>query len=311
MALERTGYRVDFMGGYRPGHCSQRHMHSCGLAIDINQTSRDRVTRLFPHEATRLAARYGLLHGAVWNHADTGHFEVRGGPSWASHKNSQQVASLTPAPIPLPRPKPEPEPAPTPPEVAVAEVEPSVALDPIITMVIPPLGKVIRPYRMVGELEINGRKFEFVSGGRGASIPLGAHKITPGAVGPWGRRHGALGIAGGEIWDPQLKRYRDGIEFHKAYSRATGGCIGLKNWAEAKRAILAMVREFGNVFLNVGPRAVNISPEPQPIEALKVELVGRYEFKHSGRLVAWSHKRSKWHRFAHRKHHKKVRTQEV
>ena len=76
-ALEATGYRIDFMGGWRRhGSCHMCNMHPRGLAIDINQTGRNRVTRRFPSGVTALAAQYGLLHGAVWNNADAGHFEL-------------------------------------------------------------------------------------------------------------------------------------------------------------------------------------------------------------------------------------------
>jgi hypothetical protein len=76
-ALEATGYRIDFMGGWRAhGSCRRCDMHPRGLAIDINQTGRNRVTHRFPPGVTQLAAHYGLLHGAVWQSADTGHFEL-------------------------------------------------------------------------------------------------------------------------------------------------------------------------------------------------------------------------------------------
>ena len=76
-ALEATGYRIDFMGGWRAhGSCRQCDMHPRGLAIDINQTGRNRVTHRFPAGVTELAAHYGLLHGAIWDHPDTGHFEL-------------------------------------------------------------------------------------------------------------------------------------------------------------------------------------------------------------------------------------------
>jgi hypothetical protein len=76
-ALEATGYRIDFMGGWRAhGSCRQCNMHPRGLALDINQTGRNRVTRRLPSGVTALAAHYGLLHGAVWSNADAGHFEL-------------------------------------------------------------------------------------------------------------------------------------------------------------------------------------------------------------------------------------------
>jgi hypothetical protein len=75
--LESTGYRIDFMGGWRAhGSCRGCNMHPRGLAIDINQTGRNRVTRRFPAGVTAMAERHGLLHGAVWNNADAGHFEL-------------------------------------------------------------------------------------------------------------------------------------------------------------------------------------------------------------------------------------------
>jgi len=75
--LESTGYRIDFMGGWRAhGSCHGCNMHQRGLAIDINQTGRNRVTHRFPAGVTAMAERHGLLHGAVWNNADAGHFEL-------------------------------------------------------------------------------------------------------------------------------------------------------------------------------------------------------------------------------------------
>jgi hypothetical protein len=99
-ALEATGYRIDFMGGWRAhGSCGRCDMHPRGLAIDINQTGRNRVTRSFPPGVTALAARYGLLHGAVWKHADTGHFELlSASPTRYAHKDVfSAYASATPA----------------------------------------------------------------------------------------------------------------------------------------------------------------------------------------------------------------------
>jgi hypothetical protein len=75
--LESTGYRIDFMGGWRRhGSCRECNMHPRGLAIDINQTGRNRVTRRLPAGVTEMAERHGLLHGAVWSNADAGHFEL-------------------------------------------------------------------------------------------------------------------------------------------------------------------------------------------------------------------------------------------
>jgi hypothetical protein len=94
-ALEATGYRIDFMGGWRRhGSCHMCNMHPRGLAIDINQTGRNRVTRRFPSGVTALAAQHGLLHGAVWNNADAGHFELlSASPTRHAHRSLEAYAS--------------------------------------------------------------------------------------------------------------------------------------------------------------------------------------------------------------------------
>lgn len=75
--LERAGYRIDFIGGWRRhGSCRACDAHPAGRAIDVNQTGRNRVTRSLPPRVTDIAARHGLCHGAIWNSPDRGHFEV-------------------------------------------------------------------------------------------------------------------------------------------------------------------------------------------------------------------------------------------
>lgn len=77
--LAATGYRIQFVGGWRArGSCRGCNMHPRGLAIDINQTGRDRCAGGCPRGAhvNALARKHGLLHGAEWRNADAGHFEV-------------------------------------------------------------------------------------------------------------------------------------------------------------------------------------------------------------------------------------------
>ncbi len=83
-ALDRSGYKIDFMGGWRSHGSVARSKHPMGLALDINQTGRNRVTRRLPASTTAMASRCGLFHGALWRSADAGHFEVGGRPSWRS-----------------------------------------------------------------------------------------------------------------------------------------------------------------------------------------------------------------------------------
>lgn len=74
--LDSVGYRIQFMGGWRAHGSVSHSKHPFGLALDINQTGRNRVTHSLPYGTTAAASNCGLLHGSVWHHPDTGHFEV-------------------------------------------------------------------------------------------------------------------------------------------------------------------------------------------------------------------------------------------
>ena len=78
--IEAAGGAVYFMGGNRRGHCSERHMHSCGRALDVCQLSRDRVDHRchLPdrHVLAQIAERHGLFEGGQWCHGDYGHAQA-------------------------------------------------------------------------------------------------------------------------------------------------------------------------------------------------------------------------------------------
>jgi hypothetical protein len=78
--VEAAGGVIIFMGGYRKGRCSPRHMHSCNKALDLCQTRRDVVDPRchLPHRAelARIAARHGLFEGGQWCDGDYGHAQV-------------------------------------------------------------------------------------------------------------------------------------------------------------------------------------------------------------------------------------------
>lgn len=81
--LEASGAAVSFMGGYRRGVCSSRHLHSCngGEALDVCQLSRGRVDprcRLPGRaEIAKIAERHGLFEGGRWCSSDYGHAQAR------------------------------------------------------------------------------------------------------------------------------------------------------------------------------------------------------------------------------------------
>ena len=76
--LDARDYKIQFMGGYRAHGSVRQSKHPLALALDINQTGRNRVTRAFPAGVNQAAEGCGLLHGAVWAWKDQGHFEVPG-----------------------------------------------------------------------------------------------------------------------------------------------------------------------------------------------------------------------------------------
>ena len=82
--LEAHGATIKFMGGYRAGTCGQANKHSCGMALDLCQYSRDVVDRrcgLSRDVVAALAAKHGLFSGGLWCNPDFGHVEAGG--SWA------------------------------------------------------------------------------------------------------------------------------------------------------------------------------------------------------------------------------------
>ncbi len=78
--LEAAGAKILFMGGYRHGHCSSRHMHPCGRALDVCQYRRGVVDRRchLPGRAAiaEIAERHGLFEGGQWCNSDYGHAQA-------------------------------------------------------------------------------------------------------------------------------------------------------------------------------------------------------------------------------------------
>lgn len=79
--LEAAGYGIATLCGRSWRNIAGTHVlskHAVGDALDVNQLARNRVLLPLPANATTIAARWGLVHGAVWRHPDQGHFEIPG-----------------------------------------------------------------------------------------------------------------------------------------------------------------------------------------------------------------------------------------
>lgn len=124
----------------------------------------------------------------------------------------------------------------------------------------------VRPKQLTGTITVEGKEYAFGSGGHGQSIPYGDYLITPDAIGSWGSRHGAIGVANGSIPDPKLRRDRDGIELHAATNDKleTDGCVSIKKeqWPQFRKQVLGMVKDNKKVYLHVSDQGASVSTAP-------------------------------------------------
>ena len=99
-------YSFKWVNGFRAGKCWTGGKHSCGGAVDFDQSCRSRgpghcLPVSFPVAASeRLADKWGLWPGSRWGHRDVGHFEIRGGLASNGWKPKMEVAALPPEPAP-------------------------------------------------------------------------------------------------------------------------------------------------------------------------------------------------------------------
>lgn len=135
-----------------------------------------------------------------------------------------------------------------------------------VTPLIRDIMNKVRPKQISGTITVEGKEYAFGSGGHGQSIPYGDYLITPDAVGSWGSRHGAIGVANGTIPDPKLHRDRDGIELHAATNDKleTDGCVSIKKdqWPQFKNQVLGMVKDNKKVYLHVSDQGASVSTTP-------------------------------------------------
>lgn len=87
--LEAQGYPIRFMGGWRRHGSVRASLHPAGLALDINQIARNVTRPRMPRNEVALANACGLISGAQWGHADSGHVQLGG---WAGHGRKGRLA---------------------------------------------------------------------------------------------------------------------------------------------------------------------------------------------------------------------------
>lgn len=85
-ALDRQGYPIRFMGGWRAHGSVHGSLHPAGLALDINQYGRNVTRPRMPRNEIALAKSCGLIAGAQWANADSGHFQLGGWSGRGRHE---------------------------------------------------------------------------------------------------------------------------------------------------------------------------------------------------------------------------------
>lgn len=85
-ALDRQGYPIRFMGGWRAHGSVHGSLHPAGLALDINQYGRNVTRPRMPRNEIALANSCGLIAGAQWSNADSGHFQLGGWSGKGRHE---------------------------------------------------------------------------------------------------------------------------------------------------------------------------------------------------------------------------------
>jgi hypothetical protein len=89
--LEAAGYPIRFMGGWRAHGSVRGSLHPAGLALDVNQLARNRTRPAMPSNEIALANSCGLVSGAQWHWADSGHFQLGGWPGASGHVTASQA----------------------------------------------------------------------------------------------------------------------------------------------------------------------------------------------------------------------------
>lgn len=82
--LDANGYPIRFMGGWRAHGSVPGSLHPAGLALDVNQLSRNVTRPAMPSNEIALANACGLISGRQWANGDSGHFQLGG---WAGRSH--------------------------------------------------------------------------------------------------------------------------------------------------------------------------------------------------------------------------------
>jgi hypothetical protein len=112
-----------------------------------------------------------------------------------------------------------------------------------------------------GKIKINGKSFDFVSGGRGrGSAPFGTYRV--GALSGFKAPKGTWvpGYPLSDAYDPFVKDTRTGLFIHPGHN-ASAGCVAIR-----KDEWTSFVKAMKGAAQGGGPLAIQLGPESEPVE---------------------------------------------
>jgi hypothetical protein len=117
-----------------------------------------------------------------------------------------------------------------------------------------------------GKIKINGKSFDFVSGGRGrGSAPFGTYRIGPlrGFKAPKGRWVPGYHLS--DAYDPLVRDTRTGLFIHPGRN-ASAGCIAIRKdeWPSFVKALEGVAKAAFPLAIRVGPGTEPMEDTPEP-----------------------------------------------
>lgn len=117
-----------------------------------------------------------------------------------------------------------------------------------------------------GKIKINGKSFDFVSGGRGrGSAPFGTYRVGPlsGFKAPKGTWVPGYHLS--DAYDPFVKDTRAGLFIHPGHN-ASAGCVAIRKyeWPSFVKAIEGTAKVGGPLAIRLGPGSEPMQETPLP-----------------------------------------------
>ncbi len=152
-----------------------------------------------------------------------------------------------------------------------------------------------------GEIKINDKSFDFVSGGRGrGSAPFGTYQVGPlsGFKAPKGTWVPGYHLS--DAYDPFVKDTRKGLFIHPGH-KASAGCVAI--WKDEWPSFVKAIEEVAQIG---GPLAIHLGPGSEPMQEAPLPSIVEYagHKRSSGRRSKTTQTHLRSHRRTH--HHSKA-----